>query len=176
MVSGSDHPTHRWSNTECMCTGIRSGRELRFYHSATLYQAGYGVLSLSVQLTLTIALQEDWRGWKIYPSSQNFANGRSRSHTSVHMMPVIGSFLGIMLRGDERFVCPGRSFSLLDSQGSEGLGESTLTKVFSCLHVHCHILRRAKPNTSGVFPIVALLLCLTCFPSVTIPQWVSVSC
>lgn len=160
---GSDHPTRRWSNIECLCTGIWSGRELRFYHSATLCQAGYWVLSLTVQLILTIALQEDWRGWRIYPSSQNFTNGRSWSHTSVHMMPIIGSFLGTRLRGDESCICPGKSFSLLDSQGPEGLGESIVTKCFCCLHAHCHILSRSKPNTSRVFPIVALLLCLNFF-------------
>lgn len=37
-----------------------------------------------------------------------------------HMMPVVGSFLGAMLRGDENFLWTGRLVSLLDSQGSEG--------------------------------------------------------
>lgn len=32
------------------------------------------------------SLQEVWRVWRIYSNSQNFINGISRNHTTVHMM------------------------------------------------------------------------------------------
>lgn len=86
-----------------------------------------------------------------------------------HMMPVVGSFLGAMLRGDESFLWTGRLVSLLDSQGSEGLGDATVTEFFCGLLAHCHVPSSSKPNVSSVFPIIDLIChCLKMSPSVTV--------
>lgn len=110
---------------------------------------------------------------RIYPGSQSFTDGRSWSHTTDHLTPIIGSFLGTMLRPDESFLCDGRLLGLLDSQGSGGLGSSTVTEFCCCSRARCHIPDRSKPNMSSVIPISELLLCLK-FPPIS--HWILVPC
>lgn len=77
--------------------------------------------------------------------------------------------------GRRKLLCMGRLASLLNSQGSDGLGDYIVREFFWCLHVHCHIPTRSKPNISRILPIIDLPLCLKFAPSATIPHWILVS-
>ena len=105
-----------------------SKRKLRFYHSATLCQAGCWIPLSVFQLILTTALQERQRSW-INLSSQSFRY----PWVIVLSHDACSRLFGTMLR-DVKSPLPWDVVLPPRLADTEGLGDCTVTELFWCLY------------------------------------------